>query len=51
MSLWKYANAARQAARLESATRNPGRYVRNRAKSKALGSVGFWRAWRKLWRM
>ncbi|HZQ57443.1 MAG TPA: hypothetical protein VFA84_05395 [Acidimicrobiales bacterium] len=36
--------------RANRAARNPGRYLRNRAKSKALGAVGFWRAMNRVWR-
>jgi hypothetical protein len=42
--------AARTANRVERATTNPARYARQRAKSKALGAVGFWRLWGKWWR-
>ena len=38
-----------RAARLERATRNPGRYASNRAKSRALRRVGFWRLWSRFW--
>jgi hypothetical protein len=50
MTLWKLARVTRQAAQLSSATRNPARFARNRAISKALGAVGFWRAFGKVWR-
>jgi hypothetical protein len=38
------------ANRLERMTRNPGRYARNRAKSKAMSRAGVWKAWRRWWR-
>jgi hypothetical protein len=50
VTLWRLARVTRQAAQLQSATRNPGRYARNRVISKSLGAVGFWRAFGKLWR-
>jgi hypothetical protein len=46
----KLYRAARTASRVERATRNPGRYATQRAKSKALGAVGFWRLWSRWWR-
>lgn len=42
--------AARTLDRANRAARNPGRYVKNRAKSKALGAVGFWGAMSRFWR-
>jgi hypothetical protein len=50
MTLWKLARVTRQAAQLSSATRNPARYARNRAVSKGLGLLGFWRMMAKVWR-
>lgn len=50
MTLWRLARVTRQAARYESAAHNPARYARNRAISKGLSAVGFWRAFGKLWR-
>jgi hypothetical protein len=50
MTLWRLARVTRQAAQLSSATRNPGRYMRNRAISKGLGMLGLWRAFNRLWR-
>jgi hypothetical protein len=44
------ARNARHIARLEQGIRHPGRYVRNRAISKTLGALGFWRAFGRLWR-
>ena len=49
MTLAKLARVAYRASRYERAVTNPGRYARNRVKAKALGKVGFWRAWRRLW--
>ena len=46
----KLYRAARTANRMERATTNPSRYTRQRAKSKALGAVGFWRLMNKMWR-
>jgi hypothetical protein len=46
----KLYRAARRANRAERMVRNPTRYVKNRAKSKALGAVGFWRAMNRFWR-
>jgi hypothetical protein len=46
----KLLRAARRANRIERATRNPARYATQRAKSKALGAVGFWRLMSKVWR-
>jgi hypothetical protein len=50
MSLWKLARITRRAAQLQSAAKNPTRYARNRAKSRALRQVGFWKLWRRFWR-
>lgn len=50
MTLWKLANLTRNAARTQSAVRNPARFARNRAVSKGLGAVGFWRLMRRVWR-
>lgn len=50
MNLRKLSRVTRRAARYESAVANPGRYARNRATSKALGAVGFWRAMNRIWR-
>jgi hypothetical protein len=50
MTLWRLARVTRQAAQLSSATRNPGRYMKNRAVSKGLGAAGFWRLFGKVWR-
>lgn len=50
MTLWTLARTTRRAAQLSSATRNPARYARNRAISKGLGAVGFWRAFARIWR-
>jgi hypothetical protein len=36
--------------RIERAVSDPGRYAKQRAKSKALGKVGFWKAWSRWWR-
>lgn len=46
----KILGAAWTANRTERAIRNPGRYVKNRAKSKALSAVGGWKLWRAFWR-
>jgi hypothetical protein len=46
----KLLSAAWKANRMERAVRNPGRYAKQRMKSKAMSSVGFWRAWRRWWR-
>jgi hypothetical protein len=40
-----------QANRVERAVRNPARFAKQRAKSKAMSSVGFWRAWNRWWRL
>ena len=43
----------RAAYRLDQANRalrRPGRFVKNRAKSKALGAVGFWGLMARWWR-
>lgn len=50
MTLWRLARVTRQAAQLASATRHPGRYVKNRAVSRGLGALGFWRAFARIWR-
>jgi hypothetical protein len=50
MTLYGAARLVYRAAQLQGATRNPGRYVCNRAKSKLLGKVGFWKAFGKFWR-
>jgi hypothetical protein len=42
--------AAFAANRIERAARRPARYAKNRAKSRALSNVGFWRAWSRWWR-
>jgi hypothetical protein len=49
-ALGRLSRASYRAHRLERATRNPGRYVRNRAISKGIGALGFWRAFGKVWR-
>jgi hypothetical protein len=49
-TLGKIARLSYQAYRYERAARDPGRYVRNRVKAKALGAVGFWRLWRVFWK-
>jgi hypothetical protein len=46
----KLLRTAWQANRMERAVRNPARYAKQRMKSKAMGDLGFWRAWRKWWR-
>jgi len=38
------------ANRVERAITNPGRYAKNRAKSKAMSVVGMWSLWRRWWR-
>lgn len=38
------------ANRLERAITNPGRYAKNRAKSRAMSAVGIWSLWRGWWR-
>jgi hypothetical protein len=43
--------SAWKANRIERAVRNPARYAQQRAKSKAMSGVGFWRAWNRWWRM
>jgi hypothetical protein len=48
--LGKIARTSYQAHRLERATRNPARFARNRAISKGLGLLGFWRMMAKVWR-
>lgn len=50
MSTRKLLRAARALDRANRARENPGRYVKNRAKAKALGVVGFWRLMSKFWR-
>ena len=37
------------ANRVERAVRNPTRYAKNRAKSKALSAIGFWSLFRRFW--
>jgi hypothetical protein len=49
-SLWRIANDARRAARIQSAMKHPDRYAERRAKSYALRELGFWRMWRRFWR-
>lgn len=49
-ALGKLSRTSYRAHRYERATRNPGRYVRNRAISKGLGMLGFWRMMRRVWR-
>jgi hypothetical protein len=50
MTVYGLSRSIYRVARLQSATRTPGRYARNRAKSRALSAVGFWSLWRRLWR-
>ena len=50
MNTSKLLRAAYRLDRVNRAARNPGRYVKNRAKSKAMSSVGFWRLLAKWWR-
>lgn len=49
-TLGKLSRTAYRAHRLERAASNPGRYARNRAISKGLGVLGFWRLFGRLWR-
>ena len=37
--------------RAERMVRNPGRYAKQRTKSKAMSSAGVWRLWRRWWRL
>jgi hypothetical protein len=46
----KLLRSAWRANTVERALRNPARYAQQRAKSKAMSSVGFWRAWNRWWR-
>ncbi len=46
----KLLRAAKTVNRVNQARKNPARFVRNRAKSKALGAVGFWRLMARFWR-
>jgi hypothetical protein len=46
-----FLRAARALDKANRATKNPARYARNRAKSEALGAVGFWRLMSKFWRI
>ena len=46
----KILRAAYQANRTERMIRNPGRYAKNRAKSRAMSAFGIWRLWRRWWR-
>jgi hypothetical protein len=39
------------ANRVERAITNPGRYAKNRAKSKAMSAVGIWSLWRGWWKI
>jgi hypothetical protein len=48
--LGKLARTTYKARRYERAARNPARFARNRAISKSLGMLGFWRAFGRLWR-
>jgi hypothetical protein len=41
--LWKIARTTRTIASASSAAKDPGRAAKRRARSKALGAVGFWR--------
>lgn len=50
MSTRKLLRAAYRIDRANRAAKNPGRYVKNRAKAKALKSVGFFRLMNKFWR-
>ena len=50
MNTRKLYRAAYRIDQANRAAKNPGRFVRNRAKSKALGAVGFWGAMSKFWR-
>lgn len=47
----KMYRAARNANRIERAVRDPRRYAKQRAKSKLLGALGFWRLMNKMWRL
>jgi hypothetical protein len=46
----KLLRSAWKANRIERAMTNPGRYAEQRAKSKAMSKLGFWRAWNRWWR-
>jgi hypothetical protein len=43
----KLLHSAWKMNRVERAIRNPGRYAEQRAKSQAMSSAGFWRAWNR----
>jgi hypothetical protein len=43
--------AAWTANRVERGIRNPGRYAKNRVKSRAMSAVGIWSLWRGWWRV
>jgi hypothetical protein len=49
-ALGRLSRTAYRAHRLERATRNPSRYVKNRAISKGLGALGLWTALARIWR-
>lgn len=49
-ALGKLSRQAYKAHRLERAVNDPGRYAKNRAVSKGLGVLGFWRLMRRVWR-
>jgi hypothetical protein len=46
----KLLRAAYQLDRASRAVKHPARFAKNRAKSRALKSVGFWKVWRGFWR-
>ena len=50
MNTRRLVRAAMAVDRANRAAKNPGRFLKNRAKSKALGAVGFWGAMSKFWR-
>lgn len=49
-ALGKLSRSAYRAHRVERAVKDPTRYAQNRAISKGLGLLGFWRLMRKVWR-
>lgn len=48
--LGKASRATYRAHRYERAVKDPAHYARNRAVSKGLGLLGFWRLMRRVWR-
>jgi hypothetical protein len=51
LNLYGLSYTLRRIARLEHGARDPGWYIQNAAKRKALRSSGFWKLFRRYWQL